>query len=182
VHPEGKLTFNILADFFPRHDGSAIQIFRADIRPMLSMTANQEGYSVRPRSCLQQNAFVSRDACGSRQLEEITSGWHITEYLEHVKSIAGNARPAKRNRADIPENGQKTLGTLDGGPLVDATHRPAGDDIVVNRDKWQCRKSRELARHSPASSPTPGLAAFSGQLQPSRPMSMTTPQPDIGCF
>jgi hypothetical protein len=83
--------------------------------------------------------------------DELTLAWHVAKFLEHIQFIAGNARPSKRNGTHITENRQQALGTGDRSTLIDATNRGTGDDIVVNRAKWQRRKFWKLARQSPVS-------------------------------
>jgi hypothetical protein len=82
------------------------------------------------------------------RLSQFASERHITECLEHIQGLTGDARPAKGNRADVTEHRQQPLRTQDCRALVNAAHRRARDNIVVNRNKRQCGESRELARHS----------------------------------
>jgi hypothetical protein len=79
---------------------------------------------------------------------QFTSKPHVTECLEHIQGLAGNTRPAKGNRADVTEHRQQPLRTQNCSALVNAAHRRARDNIVVNRYKRQCGKSRQLTRHS----------------------------------
>jgi hypothetical protein len=82
---------------------------------------------------------------------EIARTGHIAEYPNDVQLVARNRRPAKRNGTHIAENSHQTLGTFDGGPLIDATHRHAGDNTVVNRYKGHRRKFWKSAGQLPVS-------------------------------
>jgi hypothetical protein len=77
---------------------------------------------------------------------KIGFAWHLAEYLKDLQFVTRRGRPAKDNGTHITEDCQKTLGAGDCGALVDTAHRRTNDNVVVNRDKRQSRKSWKLVR------------------------------------
>jgi hypothetical protein len=125
-------------------------------------------------------SMIDRARC-RRDLEqrsgEIARTWRIAEYPDNIQFIARNGRPAKRNRTHIAENGHQTLGAFDGGALIDATHRHAGDDIVVNRYKRQRRKFWKPAGQRPISHLLSPRSSISKERRGSHPtMAINTPR------